>query len=463
MDLRASDLEKLTKEQIEEFLSSLTPREADVILHTWELWARPEQLEPPGDWSIWMPLAGRGWGKTRTGAEWVRHRVKAGDMRIACIAPTQGDIRRVMVEGESGLLNVCHANDKNYRGRSIGYPMWSPTNNTLVWDNGAKAEFFSAEQPERLRGPNFHSAWCDELAAWNNLDMVWNMVRYTLRLGKNPKTLITTTPKPKELIRTILKFAEKDPDKYIISRGSSLENQENIDLSAILEADGTRLGRQEIYAEILLEAAGALWNHELLDTCRLETWQLPGGSKDPKVLRENLERIVVSIDPAVTANTISDDTGIIVAGIDVNGIGYILEDVTGTYKPAEWASLAGELFYKWSADRVVAERNQGGDMVRYTLETENPNLPLRLVAASKGKKARAEPVSALYEQGKVKHVRGLEELENQMVSWEPLDSTGSPDRIDACVWALTELMLGGISRPPIRLSAPSKDILLQLG
>jgi phage terminase large subunit-like protein len=214
----------------------------------------------------------------------------------------------------------------------------------------------------------------------------------------------------------------------------------------------------------LLESAGALWSHDLLDRARIENWQLPGNSNNIESLRENLERIVVAVDPAITANNISDDTGIVVAGIDVNGIGYILEDATGTYKPAEWAGKVGELFDKYQADRVVAERNQGGDMVRYTLETENPNLPLRLVAASKGKKARAEPVSALYEQDKVKHVKGLDELESQMVSWEPLSSTGSPDRIDACVWALTDLMLGGIVRPKISLSYQSnQDIKAQLG
>ena len=387
---------------------------------------------------------------TRAGAEWVRHRIKSGDKIINCVAPTNSDIRRVMVEGESGLLNVCWKNDKTYRGGKMGYPEWSPTNRTLTWENGAKALFFSAEDPERLRGPQAEAAWCDEVAAWRNMRETWDMLMFGLRLGKHPKTMVTTTPKPVRLLRELLAS-----DRSVISRGSTYDNLDNLAPSFIKGMketyEGTRLGRQELYAEVLEEAAGALWSSELLDKAALQPNEVP--------TKDQLERIVVSVDPAVTSNEESDMTGIVVAGIDVNGIGYVLEDATEQLSPSGWAKKVIELYYKYQADRIVAERNQGGDMVRYTIETEDPTVPIRLVSASKGKKARAEPVSALYEQGKVKHAPGLDALEQQMVTWEPLGSVGSPDRLDSLVWGLTELMLGGISRPQISIGYQSeKDI-----
>ena len=344
-----------------------------------------------------------------------------------------------MVEGDSGLLNVCWAGDKTDRGVHLGYPVWSPTNNTISWANGAKVEFFSAEDPERLRGPQFEGAWCDEICAWRNSQDVWDMLQFTLRLGKHPRVFVTTTPKPTKLIRTILKHT-----KTVISTGSTYDNKANLAdtfLSAIeAQYEGTRLGRQELYAEVLDEASGALWTRSMLAECEIEASEVP-----------DLTRIVVAIDPAITSNEESDMTGIIVAGIDVNGKGYVLADHTGTYTPQGWASKAVSLYHEYQADRIVAERNQGGDMVRHTLQTEDENIPIRLVHASRGKMARAEPVSALYEQGKVKHVVGLNELEDQMVTWEPLGSIGSPDRLDACVWALTDLILKGVARPHLQL------------
>lgn len=456
LPVTADDLRKLSEEEFQEVMQALGPKFAEELQYNWKFWARPDQLEPEGNYKIWMPLAGRGWGKTRTGAETVREWVKQGLKRIACVAPTKGDVRRVMVEGNSGLLNICHKDDKTHRGADMGYPIWSPTNNTLTWANGAKAEFFSAEDPERLRGPQFHAAWCDEVAAWRNMQATWDMLQFTLRLGRNPKVLITTTPKPVKLIRNVIAMAKEDPERYIVTTGSSYDNKDNIDLEALKQYEGTRLGRQELYAEVLEEAAGALWSVELLDKAQIHESELPGESLEESL--KHFQRIVVAVDPAISSNEESDMTGIVVAATDINGTGYILEDATDQYTPSAWSKKVVELYYKYGADRIVAERNQGGDMVRHTIETEDPTVPLRLVHASRGKFARAEPVSALYEQGRVKHLPGLDELEQQMVTWEPLGSIGSPDRLDACVWALTDLMLGGILKPNLNLSyTNSKD------
>jgi phage terminase large subunit-like protein len=446
--ITASLLRDLPDEEVAKLLKELGPKKAAELQHDWGFWARPEQLEPDGDWNIWVALAGRGWGKTRAGAEWVRHRIRSGDKIVHCVAPTKGDVRRVMVEGDSGLLNVCWEGDKTYRGKHIGFPVWSPTNNSLTWENGAKAVFFSAEDPERLRGPQAYSAWCDELCAWRNAQDTWDMMMFGLRLGRHPKVFVTTTPKTTKLIRNIL-----NDDKTTVSKGSTYDNAANLAdtfLDAVRKTyEGTRLGRQELYAEILDEASGALWNRTLLAKCEVEKDEVP-----------QLSRIVVAIDPAVTSNAESDMTGVIVAGIDINGTAYVLEDHTGRYTPQQWASKAVELYRDHMADRIVAERNQGGDMVRHTLHTEDETVPVKLVHASRGKMARAEPVSALYEQGKVKHVRGLNDLEDQMVQWEPLGSIGSPDRLDALVWAITDLSLNGYAKPQLKLAYSSAKGLL---
>jgi len=446
--ITAELLRNLPDDEVVSILKQLGPKKAAELQHDWGFWARPEQLEPDGNWNTWVALAGRGWGKTRAGAEWVRHRIRSGDKIVHCVAPTKGDVRRVMVEGDSGLLNVCWEGDETYRGKHIGYPVWSPTNNSLTWENGAKAVFFSAEDPERLRGPQAYSAWCDELCAWRNAQDTWDMMMFGLRLGRHPKVFVTTTPKTTKLIRNIL-----GDEKTVVSKGSTYDNAANLAgtfLDAVRKTyEGTRLGRQELYAEILDEASGALWNRGLLAKCEIDKDEVP-----------TLNRIVVAIDPAVTANAESDMTGIIVAGVDVNGTAYVLEDHTGRYTPQQWASKAIQLYRDHMADRIVAERNQGGDMVRHTLHTEDETVPVKLVHASRGKMARAEPVSALYEQGKVKHVRGLNDLEDQMVQWEPLGSIGSPDRLDALVWALTDLSLNGYAKPQLKLAYSSAKGLM---
>lgn len=437
-------------------LSKMDPAKAEELMYTWEFWARPDQLPPTDvDWNTWLLNQGRGAGKTRSGVEWVRGLVKGGYKRIAAIAATNSDIERVMIQGESGFLARCWKGDKDRKGKVIGKPVWSPTKRLLTWENGAYVQFFSAEEPERLRGPQFEAAWCDELAAWNRDRDTWDMLQFCLRLGKHPQVCVTTTPKPTKLLRDII----KNPKTVVVS-GSTFANAANL-APTYLEAvkaqyEGTRLGRQELYAEILDEASGALWNRTMLASCEVDI-------DDPVEFAQSLNRVVVSVDPAVSANAESDMTGVVVAGIDINGVCYVLQDATDRYTPEGWAAKAIELYHTYGADRIVAERNQGGEMVRYTFKSVDETIPIKLVHASRGKFARAEPVSALYERGKVKHAKGLDALEDQMVQWEPLGSIGSPDRLDAMVWAITELALKGVARPELSLAySDAKGISVRL-
>jgi phage terminase large subunit-like protein len=444
--ITADTLRQLPASKVKELFEALGPQKTEELKHDWNFWARDNQLEPEGkDWNVWFINAGRGFGKTRSGVEWVRENVKRGIKRIAAVAATNSDIERVMVKGESGFLSVCWKGDKTYAGKKMGFPEWSPTKRTLTWENGAQVQFFSAEEPERLRGPQFELAWCDETAAWNKDADTWAMLQFCMRLGKHPRIMVTTTPKPTKLIRQII----KDP-KTVVTTGSTFDNSANLAdtyLTAVKEQyEGTRLGRQELYAEVLEEAQGALWTTDMLDRASVKQEQVP-----------DLTRIVVSIDPAITSNAESDMTGIVVAGIDVNGVAYVLGDYTDRLSPQGWASKAISLYHQYKADRIVAERNQGGEMVRRTLEVEDETVPIKLVHASRGKYARAEPVSALYERNLVKHVvnptdgSSLNELETQMRTWEPLGSIGSPDRLDALVWAITDLSLNGYAKPHLSL------------
>lgn len=360
----------------------------------------------------------------------MRERIKAGAGRVALIAPTASDARDVMIEGESGLLSVCWAGDKTVTGEALGRPAYEPSKRRLTWANGATATAFSAEEPERLRGPQHEALWADELAAWKYLRDTWDMAMFGLRLGSRPQSIITTTPKPLKIFREMM----ADP-KTVVTRGSTFDNAANLAgtfLKAVRDKyEGTRLGRQELYAEVMEEAEGALWTRAMIDTATYRG-TLP-----------EMARIVVSVDPAITAKEESDETGIIAAGLGRDGIGYVLKDVSGRYSPGDWAKRAIALFREVGADRIVAEGNQGGEMVRHTLQTEWKAAPVTIVHASRGKAARAEPVAALYEQNKVRHAGSLASLEDQLVTWEPLSGMPSPDRLDALVWALTELMVGG--------------------
>ena len=448
--ITADTLRQLPAPKVKKLFEELGPLKTEELKHDWNFWARDNQLEPDGnDWNTWFINAGRGFGKTRSGVEWVRENVKRGCKRVAAVASTNSDIERVMVKGESGFLNVCWKGDKTYAGKKMGFPEWSPTKRTLTWENGAQVQFFSAEEPERLRGPQFELAWCDETAAWNKDMDTWSMLQFCMRLGKHPRIMVTTTPKPTKLIRQIL----KDP-KTIVTTGSTFDNSANLAgtyLKAVKEQyEGTRLGRQELYAEVLEEAQGALWTTAMLDDASVKHEAVP-----------DLSRIVVALDPAVTSNAESDMTGIVVAGIDVNGVAYVLGDYTDRLSPQGWASKAIELYNHYQADRIVAEVNQGGDMVKTTIHGEDETVPYKAVRASRGKFARAEPISALYERSLVKHVSNppdgasLNELETQMRTWEPLGSIGSPDRLDALVWAITDLSLNGYSKPKLTLAYSS--------
>jgi phage terminase large subunit-like protein len=375
---------------------------------------------------VWLLLAGRGFGKTRTGAELVRMRIGAHRARhVALVAPTAADARDVMVEGESGLLAIAPPWDR---------PDYEPSKRRLTWANGAIATTYSAYEPERLRGPQHDFAWCDELAAWR-YPAAWDMLLFGLRLGADPRAIVTTTPRPTTLIKALV----ADPN-VVVTRGTTYENAANL-APAFLDQivrryEGTRLGRQELDAEILEDVPGALWDHATIEAARLSA--LP-----------ELTRIVVAIDPAAGSGAHSDETGIVVAGKSGNGHGYVLGDLSGHYAPVEWARAAIAAYRAHGADRIVAEVNNGGEMVEATLRMVDPTVPFSAVHASRGKVARAEPVAALYEQGRVHHHGAFPVLEDQMCAFaHDFDRTAagySPDRVDALVWALTELLVTPIT------------------
>lgn len=406
-------------------LSRLTAEETRNFEWDWVgWWARPNQLPPPGDWNVWLILAGRGFGKTMTLSEWVRAEVEADRAgRIALVAPTAADAREVLVEGPAGILAVSPPWNR---------PLYEASKRRLTWPNGAIATTYSADEPERLRGPQHDAAVCDELAAWRYPE-AYDMLQFGLRQGDHPRCVVATTPKPVKLLKDLL---AREGNGVVVTRGSTYENRSNLApsfLSAIVRKyEGTRLGRQELLAELLEDVPGALWRRSRIEELRV--FGVPA-----------LQRIVVAIDPAVSSEEKSDETGIVVAGVSGNQEAYVLEDLSGRYQPLEWAKKAIGLYRKYKADRIVAEVNNGGDMVEATLRTVDSSIPYKAVHASRGKARRAEPVAALYEQGRVHHVGTHEHLENQLcemtVDFDPTVMGYSPDRLDACVWALTELML----------------------
>lgn len=399
--------------------TSLTPEEQQRALYLWRLWARPAQLAPAdNDWSTWLVLAGRGFGKTRCGAEAVRAEVESERSgRIALIAAVASDVRDVIVEGPAGILE-CSPNW--FR------PKYEPSKRRLTWPNGARATTFSADEPDRLRGPQHDLVWADELAAWRYPE-AWDQSQFGLRLGANPRAIVTTTPRPTPIIRALI----ADPTTRV-TKGSTYDNRANLAKAffdkVIKKYEKTRLGLQELYAEVLDDHPGALWKRADIDGKRVQ--KLP-----------DLKRIVIAVDPAVTAHDGSDETGIIVGGLGFDDHGYVFDDLSGVYKPAEWAARVCFAYHTQHADRVVAEVNNGGDLVEHTLRTVDAAVSYRAVRASRGKRTRAEPVSALYEQGRVHHVGVLPDLEDQMCTWDSATGEKSPDRLDALVWLLTELMV----------------------
>lgn len=430
MQSQADRLANLPESERAAFVTSLSDQEAKALFYDWRgFQARPEQIAPGGDWDIWLALAGRGWGKTRAGAEWVREQVESGARRIALVAETAADARDVMVEGESGLLNIYPPGDA---------PLYEPSKRRVTWANGAVATLFNATEPDQLRGPQFDAAWCDELAKWRYARETWDMLQFGLRLGEHPRVLVTTTPRPIELVKAIVAGQE---GRVVVSRGKTSDNYRNLAMPFLerikARYEGTRLGRQELDAEILGDIPGALWSMAVLDTYRVQT-------------APEIGRTVVAVDPAVTSGEESDEHGIIVAGIGPDQTGYVLEDASIHGTPSQWARRVVSLVSTYGADGVVIEVNQGGDMVAHTLRTISPNLNVIEVRATRGKHVRAEPIAALYEQGRVRHVGAFADLESQMTQMtaDGYQGRGSPDRLDALVWALSDLFPDMIETVP---------------
>jgi phage terminase large subunit-like protein len=418
----AASLASRPRTEREALLGDLGPNELLALEHDWPFWARPGQLPPDGDWTVWLRMAGRGEGKTRSGAEWCLAQAEVMPGSIGhLVAPTAADTRDVMVEGPSGIVNIGHPAKR---------PEYEPSKRRLTWPNGTVALLFSADEPERLRGPQCHWAWADEVAAWRYPE-TWDQLLLGLRLGERPQVVVTTTPRPTRVIRELL----ARPD-CVVSRGKTSDNIANLAPAFLTQVvhryQGTRLGRQELDGELLEDVPGALWTRTLLDETRV--------SKAPP-----LSRIVIGVDPAVTSGEEADETGIVVCGSDERRHGYTLEDASGRYPPLGWARKVVSLFEAHKADRVVAEINNGGEMVEATLRMIAPGLPVTTVHATRGKQKRAEPVAALWEKGMAHMVGVHAELEDQCATWEPT-TDWSPDRMDAMVWALTDLCVDAPER-----------------
>jgi phage terminase large subunit-like protein len=440
----AAWLASATPEEVDEFLSGLSQNALLALPWVFEFWALPHQLPPRGAWKTWVIMGGRGAGKTRAGTEWVRAQVEGArpeDLgrakRVALVGETVDQVRDVMILGESGLV-ACSPPDRK--------PEWQASKGQLLWPNGAVAQVFSAHEPEAMRGPQFDAAWADELGKWKRGGEAWDQLQFALRLGKNPQAVVTTTPRNVSVLKAIL----KNPSS-VITHAPTEANRAYLAESFLAEVQarygGTRFGRQELDGVLVEEADGALWTNEML-----------GAARDIAVPQVN--RIVVAVDPPVTANKSSDECGIVVVGADTRGEprdwkAVVLEDasVKGA-TPEGWARAALAAMERHGADRLVAEVNQGGDLVEQLVRMVDPLVPYRGVHATRSKWLRAEPVAALYEQGRVAHVRGLGALEDQMcrmavTGWQ---GSGSPDRLDALVWALTDLMLVPLHglRPSVR-------------
>jgi phage terminase large subunit-like protein len=430
LDLLPADFDTWSIERKVEFTKS--------IKYNWDYWARPDQLLPDLNlpWKVWMILSGRGWGKTRTGAEAIKKLMLDNPgCRIGIIGMTAGAVRDTCYEGESGLLSVIpeemwdRKNGGKYN-RSLGQ---------LTLNNGSMAFSFSGGDPEKLRGFQSNFLWMDELCAFQYAQEAWDMAMMGLRLGANPRIIITTTPKPSPLIVELVRRGNEEPDSVILTTGSTFDNAANLPESTLEELrkryEGTTMGRQELYAELILDDPGALWRRDLIEECRVSV-------HDFKLT--DMAKIVVAIDPSMSAVTERDsETGMIVAGLGMNGHTYIIEDCSALRpSPDTWSRLAIAKYHEYAADRIVAEVNQGYDLVTNLLNTHDENVPVKKVYATRGGKfLRAEPIAALYEQKRVHHVGLHGKLEDQMTQWIP--GKPSPDRLDAMVWAVTDLMLGG--------------------
>lgn len=400
-------------------MSQLTTEQFASLRYNWEFWARPDQLPPDGEWSTWLALAGRGFGKTEMGAQWVRARVKAGAMSVALVAETQKDLEEVMIPR---LLKVTPPDEQpEVRYKPV----------RLRWPSGATAFGYNGTEPDQLRGPEFDTAWVDELAKYRKARETWDMLQFTMR-RPDPRVLVTTTPRPIPVIRELLADAGTQT-----TRGATMANADNLDPKFLATVrskyEGTRLGRQELDGEVLDDVPGALWTRAVLDTARVDEEDVP-----------EMARVVVAIDPSGTSgDDEGDDVGIVVAGRGVDGRGYVLADLTCKLSPEGWARRAITAYHQWEGDLVIAERNFGGAMVKSVIRSADRSVPYKEVVASRGKAVRAEPVSALFEQGRVSVAAGLRDLEDELVlmTASGFMGDGSPNRMDAMVWGLTEVML----------------------
>jgi phage terminase large subunit-like protein len=439
MPVTAADLAKLPPGQRRAALEGMSAADLAALEWYWPFWARPDQLPPEGEWRTFLLLGGRGSGKTRASAEWVRAQMESGQRRqLGIIGPTADAVRRIMIEGPSGILSVCPPWNR---------PSYEPSTRKIVWPNGAIAYAFSAEEPDRLRGPNFDAHWCDEITSWANAPDVWDMLQMALRIpgpqGHSPCGVVSTTPKNQPLLRAIM-----TAPSTVISRARTSDNAANLDASTLAYLNekygGSRLGWQELDAELLEDLEGALWNRNLIDACRVKRGAEPA-----------MQRIVISIDPPGASSQDSAEAGIVVAGLGADRHAYVLADLSGRYSPEQWARRAVGAFHGWKADRIVAEKNFGGEMVESTIRLVDPLVAVRMVTASRGKQLRAEPVASWYEQHRVHHVGdGFAQLEDQMCGWCPTEPGPSPDRVDSLVWACTELMGG---RAPMKISQEFLD------
>jgi phage terminase large subunit-like protein len=419
MQSAAERLASLPESERAGIIAQFTDKEAEALLHDWRgFLARPDQIMPDGDWDIWCVLAGRGFGKTRTGAEAVKEEVdKNRSERIGLIAETAADARDVMV---AELLRIFPRHSR---------PTYTKSNRCVTFQNGAMAFTYNAVEPDQLRGPQHDFLWHDELAKWKYARETWDQAQFGIRLGQHPRQIVTTTPRPIELIKSIVSGGE---GKVHLTRGSTMDNRANLAASFMerIQAKyaGTRLGRQELEAEILGDLPGALWRQSTLDTYRV--------AKAPE-----MGRMVIAVDPAVTNTEDSDEHGICVAGIGPDQTGFLLEDASMSGSPHEWATAAIAKSKEYGADGVVVEVNQGGDMVAHVLRTIAPALNIIEVRATRGKHVRAEPIASLYEQGRIRHVGQFPELESQLtqMTTQGFEGDGSPDRVDAMVWAMSEL------------------------
>ena len=419
-------------EEVDAFLGGLSDNALASLPWLFEFWALPHQLPPEGDWKTWVVMGGRGAGKTRAGSEWVRAQVEGATpdapghaRRVALVGETFDQARDVMVFGESGIL-ACSPPDRR--------PQWEAGRRRLVWPNGATAQLCSAHEPEALRGPQFDAAWVDELAKWKKAEETWDMLQFALRLGEHPQQMVTTTPRNVAVLKRILGNAST-----VTTHAPTEANRAYLAESFLAEVEarygGTRLGRQELEGVLLEDVEGALWTTAMLEGCRIET-------------APALTRIVVSVDPSVTGEAASDECGIVVAGVVAEGApsswrAVVLEDASVRGGPTDWARAAIAAMARHGAERMVAEVNQGGDLIESVIRQIDPLVPFRALRAGRGKGLRAEPVAALYEQGRVRHLRGLGALEDQMcrMTVGGYRGKGSPDRLDALVWAIHELIV----------------------